>query len=122
MTKQNRLIVYAVVIIAVLVFAWFGTPSQHFVPRGSFLSNGKTFAAVNPDSITLSQSSVPGATPLGYVSVELYSKTADASAVTSVEKMARDLAAKHGARNLVVRIFGQNPEDKSIVFQAEAVR
>lgn len=121
MTKQIRFIAYGVIIFAVLLFAWIGTPGESFVPRGVFLGNGKTFSAVNPQTVTLSQGGILGGTNVGYVNVEMYSKNATKNAVQSVEQYAKQLAAAHGATHLAVTIFGQNSQDKSIIFQAQAV-
>lgn len=123
MTPQHRLMTYVIIVAGVLAIAWLGTPNHTFTPRGLFLSNGRHYAAISPNNVTL-YSGTQGATgtPIGTINIEAYIPHNSEKTMLAAERYAIELAAQHGANHVVITLAGSYPHAKMLLLRAKALR
>lgn len=123
MNKTQRIITYSIVIVVVALLTWLATPRRAFTPTGLYLPATKqTFAKLSPEQVTLLQTAPSGAKLVGHINIEAYADGSVKKRVPQVEAYARQLAAANGASYIVVKIFGSDPQEQLVVFQARAYR
>jgi hypothetical protein len=122
MTQQTRLITYAVVLILVLLLAWFGAPKREFVPRGLLLPEAvATYPAISPEQVRVTTTPAVIGTMVGTINAESYAPNATNDSVAALESYAVKLAADAGANELVIHGVFRDPSDSTLHLFAKAV-
>ena len=122
MTQQVRLITYAIILVAVLLLGWLGGPKHNYQPSGLLLPTGSSFPAIPLSDVSLSNNALVAGTNVGRINIETYAPDASQAAVKATEQYAMQLAAAHGANHVVVTTFARNPQEKTIIMYAKAIK
>ncbi|MSP53833.1 MAG: hypothetical protein EXR81_06265 [Gammaproteobacteria bacterium] len=121
--QLTRSCVYLIVFAIVLAIAWWGTPSRDFTPHGILLPTAKTtYAAVDPQTVSVSQGLGVNGTVIGTVNIEAYAPAATRDVEMAAVQYATKLAAQAGADQLIVTQFLTDPQSKTLILYAQASR
>lgn len=123
MTQVQRIATYLVILAAVVLLAWFGTPRQHFTPRGVLLPSGSSnYAAISPQQVQFTTNTLLSGNDVGVINVEYYAPNMNDQRIRETELYAANLAAAEGANNVVIVGLFRDPQEKTIHLFGRAVR
>ncbi len=124
MTQKKRLLTYTIIVVLVLIIAWFGIPNRAFTTRGALLPTGHDYPAISLENVIFSdKTQVISGIQVGTINIEAYlpSDKDREKTITAAKDYMAQLAAQHGA-NHVMFILAAISNEKILIFRAKALR